>query len=169
VASGWWLDGRAHSRSVYYRFDYRSIESLRLVSARVLWSSRVSAVHRPPRSSSTTHVDGAIRSDGCAGQFKQKGEAWFLNTLKRRGLHVAHHFFQSCHGKGPSDSEGAVVKCGLRAAEINGHHITDTAAAYLWLIGNLRIPHGSVSATGKRRHTIGARDFVFIPVSCEAN
>ena len=125
----------------------------------------VYAALRPPLPTAM-HV---IRSDGCAGQFKQKGEAWFLNTLKRRGLHVAHHFFQSCHGKGPSDSEGAVVKCGLRAAEINGHYIADTAAAHLWLNGNLLIPLGSVSATGKRRHTIGARDFVFVPVSCEAN
>lgn len=110
------------------------------------------------------------RSDGCAGQFKQKAECWFLIELKKNaGLEVSHHFFQSCHGKGPSDSEGAVIKCGLRAAELQTSHFADSAAAFDWLVERLTIKRGSVSATGKRRHTIGARDFVFVKVTTRSN
>ena len=109
------------------------------------------------------------RSDGCAGQFKQKAECWFLIKLKNAGLEVSHHFFQSCHGKGPSDSEGAVIKCGLRAAELQTSHFADSAAAFDWLVERLSIKRGSVSATGKRRHTIGARDFAFVKVTTRPN
>jgi hypothetical protein len=42
-------------------------------------------------------------------------------------------FFQSCHGKGPSDSEGAAVKCSLKRHELLGEYFADTDAAYRWL------------------------------------
>ena len=40
--------------------------------------------------------------------------------LKARSCHffqMCHNFFQSCHGKGPSDSEGGVVEQNLRHCE----------------------------------------------------
>ena len=43
-------------------------------------------------------------SDGCAGQFKNKNQFyWLVNSLSLDGgksyVRIAHHFFQSCHGK----------------------------------------------------------------------
>jgi len=58
-------------------------------------------------------------SDGCAAQFKNKNQFYWLTTgAQKYGIRLAHHFFQSCHGKGPSDSEGAVAKSALRHAEL---------------------------------------------------
>ena len=80
-----------------------------------------------------------VWSDGCGGQFKNRNQVFWLtqfmgsiNGLEaasdgdeeraRTGrVRVVHHFFQSCHGKGPSDSEGAVVKSSLRDAELKHH------------------------------------------------
>ena len=47
---------------------------------------------------------------------------------------VTHSFFQSCHGKGSSDSEGAVIKSGLRAAEDKNNYFGDTIAAHTWAL-----------------------------------
>ena len=57
-------------------------------------------------------------SDGCAGQFKNRQQFyWVAMGRARYNVRITHNFFQSCHGKGPSDSEGAVCKSGLRKAE----------------------------------------------------
>ena len=61
-----------------------------------------------------------IWSDGCGGQFKNKNQMyWVSRGLFTYGIRIAHHFFQSCHGKGPSDSEGAVAKSGMWKAELH--------------------------------------------------
>ena len=80
-----------------------------------------------------------IWSDGCGGQFKNRNQLYWLTQftgsvygldddsdggkgVTRTGrVRVVHHFFQSCHGKGPSDSEGAVIKTALRDAELKHH------------------------------------------------
>ena len=58
--------------------------------------------------------------------------------------------------------KGAVIKCFLRSAELLGMYLGDTAAAFQHLQEWLVITRGTISATGKRRHTIGARAFVHV-------
>jgi hypothetical protein len=95
----------------------------------------------------TPLVNVHIWSDGCRGQFKNKEQFLWLTSgttfatppptdtagVGYGRLRLAHHFFQSCHGKGPSDSEGAAVKCSLRRYELLGRYFADTDAAYKWL------------------------------------
>lgn len=127
-------------------------------------------------------------------QFKNKSQFYWLLTVATLAtadcptpLRLAHHFFQSCHGKGPSypplpslpyvvvassskrtgpyDSEGATIKCALRLRETQGHYMADSKAVFDWLDGG----HLSKSTKdygnldGKMRHTIVSRVFVFIP------
>ena len=67
-------------------------------------------------------------SDGCAAQFKNR---WQMNKLVKL-LHdthfglvgAEHHFFASCHGKGPCDGLGGWVKTFLRWMEMqNGVYL----------------------------------------------
>lgn len=44
-----------------------------------------------------------------------------------QGVRISWNFFQSCHGKGPSDSENAVIKGHLSKAEANGKCMPYTA------------------------------------------
>ena len=99
----------------------------------------------------------------CAGQFKQCKEATFLIELREQfklGT-VTHSYFASCHGKGPSDSEGAAVKCALRAAELRDGYFASTAEAHEWLVANLT----KAEHTGpKKTHTIGRRSMHLVPL-----
>jgi hypothetical protein len=65
-------------------------------------------------------------SDGCAAQFKCRNQMkWLVDVRKRMGLEmVRHNFFSSCHGKGPCDAAGAVVKTLLRTAELGGIYLS---------------------------------------------
>ena len=70
-------------------------------------------------------------SDGCGGQFKNK---WQMNKLLhlvgdvRFGLVGAeHHFFASCHGKGPCDGLGGWTKTYLRQQEMRESIHLDTS------------------------------------------
>lgn len=98
-----------------------------------------------------------VWSDGCAGQFKNRNQMHFVVS---KMIRVVHHFFASCHGKGPSDSEGAVVKSMLRMAElILGCYLASAKEAYEWLEKNLAFEDSSetsgAAAIGrKQRHTI---------------
>ena len=66
--------------------------------------------------------------------------------------------------QGPSDSEGAVIKTSLRAAEDRSSYFADTEAAFVHLVKNRRIERGTVSVVGKQRHTIGSREFMLVKV-----
>ena len=78
-----------------------------------------------------------IWSDGCKAQFKLKKQYYWLTEAEARyNLKIEHCFFQSCHGKGQSDSLGALVKSALRRAERNGHYMADTLAAFEWMVKN---------------------------------
>jgi hypothetical protein len=67
-------------------------------------------------------------SDGCAAQLKCRWQLEWLNNHGIPGVRVIHNYFQSCHGKGPSDSEGAAVKNHQRHQEIgNGIELNTTA------------------------------------------
>ena len=89
---------------------------------------------------------------------------WLVDSKE---LRLTHHFFQSCHGKGPSDSEGAVVKSGLRAAEfIHGEYLAGTEEAYKWLVENRSVADKTDDPgyrARKLRHTIARRTFHLVP------
>ena len=111
----------------------------------------------------TPLTDILVWSDGCAGQFKQKGEGyWLIRLALKRGLRATHSFFASCHGKGPGDSEGAVVKVALRRAELMLVYFSQTIDAFEYLCEKLTIAKRPCEAVHKERHTIGARTFVHI-------
>ena len=67
-------------------------------------------------------------------------------------IRVSHHFFQSCHGKGPSDSEGAVVKSCLHDGEfLYDKYFADTEAAYKYLISSSgRVIHDKESSENEQ-------------------
>ena len=121
-------------------------------------------------------------SDGCAAQFKNKNQFYYIVDFKvteegenDKKIRVSHHFFQSCHGKGPSDSEGAVVKSCLHDGEfLYDKYFADTEAAYKYLISSSgRVIHDKESSENeqerkaqrarKNRHTISRRTFHLVP------
>jgi hypothetical protein len=66
-------------------------------------------------------------SDGCGAQLKCRWQLEWLNNHGIPGVRIMHNFFQSCHGKGPSDSEGAAVKNHQRHQELrNGIELNTT-------------------------------------------
>jgi len=106
-----------------------------------------------------------IWSDGCGAQFKNKDQYHWLTTGATFGtpLRMVHHFFQSCHGKGPSDSEGAAIQCALRRHELLGDYFADTDKAYAWLCKHLVKVASEYPEFGKPRHSIRSRSFHLVP------
>ena len=108
-----------------------------------------------------------IWSDGCAGQFKNRREFFWLTTGRTKyGLWMTHNFFQSCHGKGPSDSEAGVCKTGLNQSELLGTYHADSKAAYDWCAKNLSKPieYTQADLGHKQRHSIRQRKFWFVDI-----
>ena len=105
-----------------------------------------------------------IWSDGCGGQLKNRYQCYWL-TYKLGNVRVRHNFFQSCHGKGPSDSEGAVVRSYLRRLTfVFNKRINTSKEAYDWCAvakegERLRNPQHKGQ---KKRHTIMSRSFTFV-------
>jgi hypothetical protein len=66
------------------------------------------------------------RSDGCAAQLKCRWQIEWLLNHGIEGVRIIHNFFQSCHGKGPSDSEGAAVKNHARHQEMRNEKEMNT-------------------------------------------
>ena len=58
-----------------------------------------------------------VWSDGCGAQLKSRWQLAWLLCHGLPGVSIIHNYFQSCHGKGPSDSEGAAVKNHYRHVE----------------------------------------------------
>ena len=108
-----------------------------------------------------------IWSDGCGGQFKNRYQMkWVVDVVsveamkERWGLEVVrHNFFSSCHGKGPCDAAGAVVKGLLRAAELGGKYLSTSKDAYNFLKENKEYNDEDVVVGGRK---ILTRTFVFI-------
>ena len=155
----------------------------RPISIGSAWSPRTVAPNQILEASRTITFPICVhRSDGCAAQFKQKNEAlWLAKWFQADRIHVTHSFFQvrgqasilipshtnltiaqSCHGKGPSDSEGAAVKCALRRVELCGEYFADTEPAVRWSKENLTIDQRPCEAVYKHRHNIGKRDFFLV-------
>lgn len=65
-------------------------------------------------------------SDGCAAQLKCRWQIEWLLNHGIEGVRIIHNFFQSCHGKGPSDSEGAAVKNHARHQEMRNEKEMNT-------------------------------------------
>ena len=103
-----------------------------------------------------------IWSDGCAGQLKNKHQLFWLTD--HQDYKVCHNFFQSCHGKGPSDSEGAVVKSYLRRQAFLYDKRANTSKEAFEMCdsadSNLHQP--TVKEDLKQRHTIMSRCFKFV-------
>ena len=120
-----------------------------------------------------THLH--IWSDGCGGQFKNryqlkyiidsvKAKAGALTTTSGKGIimkHVGHHFFASCHGKGPCDSAGAVVKTLLRGALEADIDIRNTDEAFTYLRDHHTIDLWWATDDG-RRDDRNPRIFVYV-------
>mmetsp|Transcript_6336 Transcript_6336/g.9754 ORF Transcript_6336/g.9754 Transcript_6336/m.9754 type:complete len:1240 (+) Transcript_6336:352-4071(+) len=119
-------------------------------------------------------------SDGARNQFRLKchyGFATAFPTLttaaglpENISLHL--HFFQSCHGKGPSDSENHSAKTSLRAKERAGHYLGGEGSkrAADHLRDSISWPDKIDPATGKIKsscvkmmHTIRKRFIQYYP------
>jgi hypothetical protein len=101
-----------------------------------------------------------IWSDGCKGQFKQKKQwHWLTEAAEAQGIRITHNFFQSCHGKGPADGEGAVYKSGLRQAELFGEYMQTSLEAHDWLVKNRT---ELKQKRQKARHSIHSRCFHYV-------
>lgn len=60
-------------------------------------------------------------TDGCSAQYKSRGPLVDISySYDDFGLKRERHYFGSCHGKGPCDAAGGVVKTATRMAVIRG-------------------------------------------------
>jgi len=80
-----------------------------------------------------------VWSDGCGGQFKNR---WQMSKLVNLvgDVHFGlvgceHHFFASCHGKGPCDGLGGWTKTYLRQQEmVEGNHMDESIECHSVLV-----------------------------------
>lgn len=56
------------------------------------------------------------------------------NMQKDFGLHAEWNFFATCHGKGPCDALGGVLKRNASRASLQGHVITTAKELYAWAV-----------------------------------
>jgi hypothetical protein len=74
-------------------------------------------------------------SDGSGSQYKNKMTAYNLcNMEKDFGVHAEWNFFATCHGKGPCDAVGGVLKRNAARASLQGQVITTAQELYTWAI-----------------------------------
>jgi hypothetical protein len=70
-------------------------------------------------------------TDGCSGQFKSKMPFADISCGFDKGrIKIERNFFGSCHGKGPSDGEGGVVKSKVTQHVKSGGIVTSTDEFY---------------------------------------
>jgi len=68
-------------------------------------------------------------SDGCRNQFRLKDFYAYGTCCKTlHGVRLTMNYFQSCHGKGMSDSENHAAKCSMRAKERAGVYLGGNAS-----------------------------------------
>lgn len=105
-----------------------------------------------------------VWSDGCAGQFKNRNQLYWLvriiNSLSFKaavsGPYVTHNFFASCHGKGPSDALAAIIKTALSRAEKFGNYFPDTESLLPWL--NATMAHSKEASDGEEEVEEGVEE-----------
>ncbi|GFR84664.1 Cc8L18.2-like protein [Elysia marginata] len=80
-------------------------------------------------------------TDGCAAQYKSKLPFWHIqNSPSTLGLPIERNFFESRHGKNPSDGESAVVKNAATRAVKSRQAIIQTATdLYQFGLKNLEV------------------------------
>ena len=97
-------------------------------------------------------------NDGCASQFKS------INTVQlfaKRGRHTDRVYFESSHGKGPSDGLGGVIKSLASTAVCAEKLITrDFKELYDFLIDRYTL-HNNVSML-QEKHCVMDHQFFFI-------
>ena len=106
-------------------------------------------------------------SDGCAAQFKLKKQIYFTTQPemfipgKKHAVRMNHHFFCSCHGKGPSDAETAVTKSKGRTLEGNNTYMAFPIDFYTKVKEKLE-NFQPVPVDKKQRHSLRLRKFFFV-------
>ena len=107
-------------------------------------------------------------SDGCGAQFKLQKQFYFVSQpeifLPGGGKHtvkMAHYFFCSCHGKGPSDAETGVTKTKGRTLENNNKYMARPIDFYHGVKEKLEDLQ-PVPADKKQRHSLRQRKFYFV-------
>lgn len=74
-------------------------------------------------------------SDGSGSQYKNKMTAFNLCQMEKDFcLKAEWNFFATCHGKGPCDALGGVLKRNAARASLQGHLITTAQELYNWAI-----------------------------------
>jgi hypothetical protein len=111
-----------------------------------------------------------VWSDGCGGQFKNKWQmSKLVNLVKdvRFGLvGCEHHFFASCHGKGPCDGLGGWTKTFLRNQEMReGNHMENSLELFTVLVRHVGYGDNKEwkAATGVQLKS-KSRTFMFMPL-----
>ena len=111
-----------------------------------------------------------VWSDGCGGQFKNKWQMSKLVNLVgdvRFGLvGCEHHFFASCHGKGPCDGLGGWTKTYLRNQEMReGNHMEKSVELFTLLVRHVGYGNNAewAATTGVLLKS-KSRTFMFMPL-----
>lgn len=104
-------DELAHNSSTYYVFQRHVIDEIK---------------KEYPQIQSVNYW-----SDGAGSQYKNfKNMSNLKHHKLDHGINANHHFFASCHGKGPCDAVGGVVKSCVRRAAQGGKIIQEPREVY---------------------------------------
>ena len=110
----------------------------------------------------------SLWSDGCGGQFKNKWQmaklVHLLGDTRFNLVGTEHHFFASCHGKGPCDGLGGWTKTYLRDEEMKkGNHMGTSQGVFDCLVKDKQYGNNDEweAATGVQLKA-KSRTFVFV-------
>lgn len=131
-----------HPTAMYYRDDRNEIQFTSLVaiaeslkhnhtSVRLFIKDSIQFVKR--KLPSTTKI--IFFSDGAGGQYKNR--MTFYNICKMKAefnIDAEWNFFATCHGKGPCDALGGVLKRNAAKASLQNKSITNAKQLYEWAI-----------------------------------
>lgn len=77
-------------------------------------------------------------SDGAGGQYKNKMTFFNLSKMKEEfDLEAEWHFFATCHGKGPCDALGGVLKRNAAKASLQNNEILTAKQLYDWAVSQV--------------------------------
>jgi len=118
-----------------------------------------------------THV--AMWSDGCGSQFKNRWQLWWLVNVITNKSHLVsrsgrpiklqaftHHFFASCHGKGPCDSCGARTKDKIHKAQLADVLFNSSKEHYEYLVTYATVNEGDRKKRNVTRYVWIAKEDV---------
>lgn len=101
------------------------------VAVRLFWDRAVNILKQK-----IPHLEKIINfSDGSGGQYKNKMTFYNISQMKKEyGLEGEWNFFATCHGKGPCDALGGVLKTNATKASLQNKEITTAEQLYRWAI-----------------------------------